>query len=223
MSSLRTAPTIITLDVQGMTCTSCAARIEKKLNRMDGVSATVNYATEKASVEAADGITPDDLISTIKQAGYGATLPVETATDHDRELARLRRRLIVATALSVPVIVLSMIPDLQFPGWQWIALLLSLPVVGWAGWPFHRAALGWSAYAMLTGTAGEIGFRHEFEFRLVRHDGTANIYLEAAVGITTFLLAGRYFEARAKRRAGAALRTLLELGAREVAVLRDGT
>jgi P-type Cu+ transporter len=245
MSSLRTAPTIIMLDVQGMTCTSCAARIEKKLNRMDGVSATVNYATEKAAVQAADGIAPDDLISTIEQAGYGATLPVETATDHDRELARLRHRLIVATALSVPVIVLSMIPALQFSGWQWIALLLSLPVVGWAGWPFHRAALinlrhgqatmdtlislgtlaalGWSAYAMLTGTAGEIGFRHEFEFRLVRHDGTANIYLEAAVGITTFLLAGRYFEARAKRRAGAALRTLLELGAREVAVLRDGT
>lgn len=244
MSSLRTQPTIITLDVQGMTCTSCAARIEKKLNRMDGVSATVNYATEKATVQVADGIAPDDLIGTIEQAGYGATLPVETATDHDRELARLRHRLIVATTLSVPVIVLSMISPLQFPGWQWIALLLSLPVVDWAGWPFHRAAvinlrhaqatmdtlislgtlaaLGWSAYAMITGTAGEIGFRHEFEFRLVRHDGTANIYLEAAVGITTFLLAGRYFEARAKRRAGAALRTLLELGAREVAVLRDG-
>jgi len=244
MTSLQTPATLVELDVQGMTCASCAARIEKKLNRMDGVSATVNYATEKATVQVSDGIEPDALIATIEQAGYGATLPAETVDEHDRELRALRRRLLVATALSVPVIAMSMLPVLQFPGWQWVSLLLSLVVVGWAGWPFHRAtlinlrhaqatmdtlislgtvaALGWSAYAMLTGAAGEIGFRHDFEFRLVRHDGTANIYLEAAVGITTFLLAGRYAELRARRRSGAALRALLELGARDVAVLRDG-
>ena len=244
MTSLQTPATLVELDVQGMTCASCAARIEKKLNRMDGVTATVNYATEKATVQVSDGIEPDALIATIEQAGYGATLPVETVDEHDRELRALRRRLIIATALSVPVIAMSMLPALQFPGWQWVSLLLSLVVVGWAGWPFHRAtlinlrhaqatmdtlislgtmaALGWSAYAMLTGAAGQIGFRHEFEFRLVRHDGTANIYLEAAVGTVTFLLAGRYAELRAKRRSGAALRALLELGAREVAVLRDG-
>ena len=244
MTLLQTPATLVELDVQGMTCASCAARIEKKLNRMDGVTATVNYATEKATVQVSDGIEPDALIATIEQAGYGATLPAETVDEHDRELRALRRRLLVATALSVPVIAMSMLPALQFPGWQWVSLLLSLVVVGWAGWPFHRAtlinlrhaqatmdtlislgtvaALGWSAYAMLTGAAGEIGFRHDFEFRLVRHDGTANIYLEAAVGITTFLLAGRYAELRARRRSGAALRALLELGARDVAVLRDG-
>jgi P-type Cu+ transporter len=243
--SLQTAPKVIELDVQGMTCASCAARIEKKLNRMDGVSATVNYGTEKATVQVADGIQPDALISTIEETGYSASLPVEAADQHEKELADLRRRLIVAAVLSAPVIVLSMIPALQFPGWQWLSLLLSLPVVGWAGWPFHRAALinlrhaqatmdtlisvgtiaalGWSVYAMVAGTAGEIGFRHDFEFRLVRHEGTANIYLEAAVGITTFLLAGRFFELSAKRRAGSALRALLELGARDVAVLREDT
>ena len=244
MTSLQTPVTIVELDVQGMTCASCAARIEKKLNRMDGVTATVNYATEKATVQVPGGVEPDTLIATIEQTGYGASLPVETVDEHDRELRALRRRLIIATALSVPVIAMSMLPALQFPGWQWVSLLLSLVVVGWAGLPFHRAtlinlrhaqatmdtllslgtaaALGWSVYAMLTGAAGEIGFRHDFEFRLVRHDGTANLYLEAAVGIITFLLAGRYAELRAKRRSGAALRALLELGARDVTVLRDG-
>ena len=211
MTSLQTPATVVELDVQGMTCTSCAARIEKKLNRLDGVTATVNYATEKATVQVRDGVQPGALIATIEQAGYGATLPVETVDEHDRELRALRRRLIISTALSVPVIVMSIVPALQFPGWQWVSLLLSLVVVGWAGWPFHRAtlinlrhgqatmdtlisvgtvaALGWSVYAMVTGAAGEIGFRHDFEFRLVRHDGTANLYLEAAVGTTTFLLA----------------------------------
>jgi len=244
VTSLQPPTTVVNLDVQGMTCASCAARIERKLNRMEGVSATVNYATEKATVQVSDSVEPAALISTIEQAGYGATLPAETADEHQRELDALRRRLLVATALSVPVIAMSMVPVLQFPGWQWLSLLLSVAVVGWSGWPFHRAtlinlrhaqatmdtlisvgtvaALGWSAYAMFTGAAGEIGFRHDFELRLTRHDGTANIYLEAAVGITTFVLAGRFAELRAKRRAGAALRALLELGARDVAVLRDG-
>ena len=244
MTSLQPQATIVKLDVQGMTCTSCAARIEKKLNRMEGVSATVNYATEKATVQVSDSVEPAALIATIEQAGYGATLPAETVDEHQRELDALRRRLLVTTAMSVPVIAMSMVPVLQFPGWQWLSLLLSVAVVGWGGWPFHRAtlinlrhaqatmdtlislgtvaALGWSAYAMFTGAAGEIGFRHDFELRLARHDGTANIYLEAAVGITTFVLAGRFAEVRAKRRAGAALRALLELGARDVTVLRDG-
>ena len=244
MTSLQPSATIVKLDVQGMTCASCAARIEKKLNRMEGVSATVNYATEKATVRVSDRVEPAALIATIEQAGYGATLPAETVDEHQSELDALRRRLLVTIAMSVPVIAMSMVPVLQFPGWQWLSLLLSVAVVGWGGWPFHRAtlinlrhaqatmdtlislgtmaALGWSTYAMFTGAAGEIGFRHDFELRLARHDGTANIYLEAAVGITTFLLAGRYAELRAKRRAGAALRALLELGARDVAVLRDG-
>jgi P-type Cu+ transporter len=244
VTSLHPSATIVKLDVQGMTCASCAARIEKKLNRMEGVSATVNYATEKATVRVSDRVEPAALIATIEQAGYGATLPAETVDEHQRELDALRRRLLVTIAMSVPVIAMSMVPALQFPGWQWLSLLLSVAVVGWGGWPFHRAtlinlrhaqatmdtlislgttaALGWSAYAMFTGAAGEIGFRHDFELRLARHDGTANIYLEAAVGITTFVLAGRYAELRAKRRAGAALRALLELGARDVAVLRDG-
>ena len=244
MTSLQPQATIVKLDVQGMTCTSCAARIEKKLNRMEGVSATVNYATEKATVQVSDSVEPAALIATIEQAGYGATLPAETVDEHQRELDALHRRLLVTIAMSVPVIAMSMVPVLQFPGWQWLSLLLSVAVVGWGGWPFHRAtlinlrhaqatmdtlislgtvaALGWSAYAMFTGAAGEIGFRHDFELRLARHDGTANIYLEAAVGITTFVLAGRFAELRAKRRAGAALRALLELGARDVTVLRDG-
>jgi P-type Cu+ transporter len=244
VTSLQPPTTIVTLEVQGMTCTSCAARIEKRLNRMEGVSATVNYASEKATVQVSDSVEPAALIATIEQAGYGATLPAETVDEHDRELDALRRRLLVTAALSVPVIAMSMVPVLQFPGWQWLSLLLSVVVVGWGGWPFHRAtlinlrhaqatmdtlisvgtvaALGWSAYAMLTGAAGEIGFRHDFELRLARHDGTANIYLEAAVGITTFVLAGRFAELRAKRRSGAALRALLELGARDVTVLRDG-
>jgi P-type Cu+ transporter len=244
VTSLQPHATIVKLDVQGMTCTSCAARIEKKLNRMKGVSATVNYATEKATVQVSDSVEPAALIATIEQAGYGATLPAETVDEHQRELDALRRRLLVTIAMSVPVIAMSMVPALQFPGWQWLSLLLSVAVVGWGGWPFHRAtlinlrhaqatmdtlislgtvaALGWSAYAMFTGAAGEIGFRHDFELRLARHDGTANIYLEAAVGITTFVLAGRFAELRAKRQAGAALRALLELGARDVTVLRDG-
>ena len=241
---VRTAPRLIELDVTGMTCASCATRIEKKLNKMDGVTATVNFATEKATVHVPSALEPLALIRTIEQAGYGATLPAESERDQDREVRALRDRVLVAAVLSTPVIAMGMLPVLQFPWWQWVSLVLTVPVVTLVAWPFHRAtainlrhgqatmdtlisigtlaAFGWSAYAMLTGTAGEIGFRHAFEFRLVRHDGTANIYLEAAAGVTTFLLAGRYFEARAKRRAGDALRALLELGAAEVAVLRRG-
>ena len=234
----------VQLDVSGMTCASCAARIEKKLNRLEGVNATVNYATEKATVQYGGATTPQTLIETIERTGYGASLPSDGEHDPDRDVRVLGRRTLVAAMLSLPVIVLAMVPAWQFDGWQWLCLLLSLPVVGWAGWPFHAtaarnlvqgsasmdtlislgslAALGWSTYALLFGAAGQIGYTHPFELRLERHGGTANLYLEAAVGITTFLLVGRYLEARAKRRSGAALRGLVRLLPAQVTVRRDG-
>jgi P-type Cu+ transporter len=231
----------IELDVQGMTCASCATRIEKKLNRLEGVNATVNYATEKATVHAGKGTTAQTLIQTIEQTGYHATLPAESTRDPDQELRQLRRRLIICAVLSLPVIMIAMVPAWQFPWWQWVSFVLAAVVVTWGAWPFHRATLlnlrhgnatmdtlisigtlaafGWSAYALLFGAAGEIGFTHPFELRLVRHAPTANLYLEAAVGITTFILLGRYLEARAKRRSGAAVRALLELAPSEVTLL----
>ena len=241
MTQVDVAIQTIELDVQGMTCASCAARIEKKLNRLEGVKATVNYATEKATVHAGKGTTAQTLIETIEQTGYHATLPAESPRDPDLELRHLRRRLIICAVLSVPVIMISMVPAWQFPWWQWVSFALAGVVVVWGAWPFHRATLlnlqhgnatmdtlisigtlaafGWSAYALLFGAAGEIGFTHPFEFRLVRHAPTANLYLEAAVGITTFILLGRYLEARAKRRSGAAVRALLELAPSEVTLL----
>jgi P-type Cu+ transporter len=249
------AGSVIELEISGMTCASCANRIERKLNKLDGVTATVNYATEKARVTYPSALSPQDLVQTVEQAGYGATPPRrgETgdtgeadrpATGHDDPTRSLRHRLLVSAALSVPVVATAMVPALQFTYWQWLSLTLAAPVVVWGGWPFHRAAwvnlrhgtstmdtlismgtlaaLGWSVYALFWGTAGMPGMTHPFELTVSRTDGAANIYLEAAAGVTTFLLAGRYFEARSKRRAGAALRALLELGARDVAVLRDG-
>jgi P-type Cu+ transporter len=231
----------IELDVQGMTCASCAARIEKKLNRIEGVNATVNYATEKATVHVGGGTTTQTLIDTIEKTGYQATLPAESPRDPDLELRQLRRRLILTAVLSLPVIMIAMVPAWQFPWWQWLSFALASVVVVWGAWPFHRATLlnlqhgnatmdtlisvgtlaafGWSAYALFFGAAGEIGFTHPFEFRLVRHAPTANLYLEAAVGITTFILLGRYLEARAKRRSGAALRALLELAPSEATLV----
>ncbi|MCO1577186.1 heavy metal translocating P-type ATPase [Crossiella sp. SN42] len=236
-----------------MTCASCAARIERKLNKLDGVTATVNYATEKAKVVFPDDLDPGVLIEQVEAAGYTAELPRPKTADAtpaieagaDDPLRTLRQRLIGSAVLSVPVIALAMIPALQFTYWQWISLTLAAPVVVWAGWPFHRAAwanlrhgaatmdtlisLGtlaaflWSLYALLLGTAGTPGMTHAFELTIQRGSGEANIYLEVAAGVTLFILAGRYFEARSKRRAGAALRALLELGARDVAVLRDGS
>ena len=245
----------VELLIGGMTCASCAARIEKKLNRMDGVTATVNYATEKARVAYGPGVTPADLVATVEKTGYTAAVP-RPRPEARPEPARgeedgvlsptgsLRQRLLVSTALSVPVVVLAMIPALQFTYWQWLSLTLAAPVVVWGGAPFHRAAwtnlrhgaatmdtlvsLGtiaaftWSLYALFLGTAGMPGMTHAFELTIGRSEGSGNIYLEAAAGVTTFILAGRYFEARAKRRAGAALRALLELGAKDVAVLRGG-
>jgi P-type Cu+ transporter len=247
MSTTGTSPTRVELAIGGMTCASCANRIEKRLNRLDGVTATVNYATEKASVSFADDVTTGDLIAQVEKAGYTASLPAVPEPESDAEEApvrALRRRLVVSAVLAVPVVGLAMVPALQFTNWQWASLTLAAPVVVWGAWPFHRAALanlrlaaatmdtlvslgtiaafGWSLYALFFGTAGEPGMRHPFAFTVERTDGAGNIYLEVAAGVTVFILAGRYFEARAKRRAGAALRALLEMGAKDVAVLRDG-
>ncbi|ONI83030.1 copper-translocating P-type ATPase [Actinosynnema sp. ALI-1.44] len=237
----------IELAISGMTCASCANRIERKLNKLDGVTATVNYATEKATVTFPTEVDPTVLVQTVEAAGYGATLPQPEKRDDaepDDPLRSLRQRLIGATVLSVPVIALAMIPALQFTYWQWISLALAGPVLVWAAWPFHRAAwqnlrhgaatmdtlismgtlaaFAWSLYALLWGSAGVPGMTHPFELTIQRMSGDGNIYFEVAAGVTTFILAGRYFEARSKRRAGAALRALLELGAKDVAVLRDG-
>ena len=243
----------IELAVSGMTCASCAARIERTLNKLDGVSASVNYATEKAHVSAPAGVDPHLLIETIEQAGYHAALPAtptkgaapdDDPSDDDGELVALRHRLIGAVVLSVPVIALAMVPALQFTYWQWASLTLAAPVIVWAAWPFHRAALLnlrhgaatmdtlisvgttaallWSLYALFFGTAGQPGMTHGFTLTVSASDGAGNIYLEVAAGVTMFVLAGRYFEKRSKRRAGAALRALLELGAKDVTVIRDG-
>ncbi|MFF8832358.1 heavy metal translocating P-type ATPase [Streptomyces sp. NPDC015131] len=253
----------VELAIGGMTCASCAARVEKKLNRMEGVTATVNYATEKAKVSYAPGVEIADLVATVEATGYTAEPPAPPAPatpagpdatgagDQHRpdghrpdELVSLRQRLITSVVLSVPVIVLAMVPPLQFTYWQWLSLTLAAPVVTYAAWPFHRAAwtnarhgaatmdtlisVGtsaaflWSLWALFFGMAGMPGMTHPFELTVSRGDGAGNIYLETAAGVTAFILAGRYFEARSKRRAGAALRALLELGAKDVTVLREG-
>lgn len=235
----------IELSIDGMTCASCANRIEKKLNKIDGVTASVNFATEKARVSYVNGVTPEALVRTVEEAGYHAQLPAaDTGAAAEDPAASLRRRLLISLALTVPVIAMAMVPALQFTNWQWLSLTLAAPVVVWGAWPFHQAAwanlrhrtatmdtlislgtlaaFGWSIYALFWGTAGVAGMTHPFELTISRTDGTGNIYLEVAAGVTTFVLAGRYFEARAKRRAGAALRALLELGAKDVVVLRNG-
>ncbi|GAA1833367.1 heavy metal translocating P-type ATPase [Pseudonocardia alni subsp. carboxydivorans] len=237
--------TEIELAVGGMTCASCANRIERKLNKLDGVTATVNYATEKARISAPGGVGLDTLLGTVEAAGYTATPPSAGADeDPERDLRDLRNRLIGAAVLSVPVVVLAMTPAWQFVGWQWVSLLLTLPVWGWAGAPFHRAAwtnlrhgaatmdtlvsmgttaaLAWSLYALFLGTAGMPGMVHPFELTISRTDGSGNIYLEVVAAVVTFVLAGRYVELRSRRRAGAALRALLQMGAKDVTVLRDG-
>ncbi|MER6116305.1 heavy metal translocating P-type ATPase [Streptomyces sp. NPDC001743] len=301
------------LTIGGMTCASCAARVEKKLNRMDGVTATVNYATEKARVAFGPGTGLADLIATVEKTGYtakpvpprpapkpptrtpapappdaaasgtnlsgttasgtnlsGATASGTTATapvpgagpgaeadepDTDTDpnadeaptpaLASLRQRLLVSAVLAAPVVALAMIPGLQFDNWQWLSLTLASPVVIWGGLPFHRAtwtnlrhgaatmdtlvsvgtlaAFGWSLWALFLGDAGMPGMRHGFDFTASRADGASTIYLEVAAGVVTFILLGRYLEAKSKRKAGSALRALMHLGAKDVAVLRNGT
>ncbi|MEV0092377.1 heavy metal translocating P-type ATPase [Streptomyces sp. NPDC050738] len=248
-SPTTTAGAEVELAIGGMTCASCAARIEKKLNRMEGVTATVNYATEKAKVSYAPGTEVSDLIATVEKTGYTAQEPApplppqeETGEPADPALAALRQRLIVSTLLAIPVIAMAMIPALQFDNWQWLSLTLAAPVVVWGALPFHKAAwtnarhgaatmdtlisVGtsaaflWSLWALFFGTAGMTGMTHPFELTIGRSDGAGNIYLEAAAGVTAFILAGRYFEARSKRKAGAALKALLELGAKEVTLIR---
>ncbi|MBV7668802.1 heavy metal translocating P-type ATPase [Streptomyces halstedii] len=271
------------LTIGGMTCASCAARVEKKLNRMDGVTAaTVNYATEKARVRFAAGTTLDDLVATVERTGYSAR-PVPKAApapspqtpaaapqrhggsgdgpapdDEDERadvqdaadrgaadaLASLRQRLLVTVTLAVPVVLMAMVPALQFDNWQWLSLTLAAPVVIWGGLPFHRAtwtnlkhgaatmdtlvsvgtlaAFGWSVWALFLGNAGMAGMRHGFEFTVSRSDPSSTIYLEVAAGVIAFILLGRYLEARSKRQAGSALRALMHLGAKDVTVLRDG-
>ncbi|MFH9817261.1 heavy metal translocating P-type ATPase [Streptomyces sp. NPDC017230] len=249
-TSTTSAPAEVELAIGGMTCASCAARIEKKLNRMDGVTATVNYATEKAKVHYTGDVSVPELIATVEATGYTAREPepvrvepapgTESAEAAD-ELRPLRERLITAVILAVPVIAMAMVPALQFEYWQWLSLTLTAPVVTYAAWPFHKAALTnarhgaatmdtlisvgtsaaflWSLWALFLGTAGTPGMTHPFELTIARTDGAGNIYLEAAAGVTAFILAGRYFEARSKRKAGAALRALLQLGAKDVTVL----
>ena len=233
------------LPIEGMTCASCAVRVEKKLNKLDGVQAAVNYATERASVEFDAGeVSPEQLVAAVESAGYRATLPHEDATDEaapEDPAASLRRRLLVSAALTLPVLLLAMIPTLQFDGWQWLSLQLATPVVLWGGWPFHRAAhvnarhgaatmdtlisvgtlaaWGWSLYALFFGDAGDPAMRMDFALSLGAGSGSGEIYLEVASVVVVLILMGRYFEARAKRRAGAALRALLELGAKDVAVV----
>ena len=236
----------VELAISGMTCAACANRIERKLNKLDGVTATVNFATEKARVSYPGSMPPADLLSTVEAAGYAARLPeppAAAAVDvvEDDPLGPLRQRLLVSVALALPVVVLAMVPALQFRFWQWLSLTLAAPVVVYGGWPFHvaawrnlrhgaatmdtlvsmgtLAAFGWSVYALFLGTAGEPGMTHPFRWTVERTDGSGSIYLEAAAGVTAFLLAGRYLEARSKRRAGSALRALLHLGAKDVAVL----
>ncbi|MGQ7786804.1 heavy metal translocating P-type ATPase [Nesterenkonia sp. K-15-9-6] len=245
----------VELRIGGMTCASCANRIEKKLNGLDGVTASVNYATEKASVTAPHDYDPQLLIAEVEKTGYTAELPPaatdaaqaageERESSEDTEIRVLRQRLIGAAALSVPVIAMAMIPALQFDYWGFASLVLAAPVVVWAGWPFHRAAwanlrhgtatmdtlisvgtsaaLAWSVIALFFGTAGQPGVVHPFELTISRADGLGHIYLEVGAGVITFILLGRYFEKRSKRQAGAALRALLELGAKEVSILRQG-
>lgn len=249
------APSEVELTIGGMTCASCAARVEKKLNRMDGVTATVNFATEKAKVSYPVGVQVADLIATVVKTGYTAAEPPpprpetpEAATDAnagvDPELVSLRERLVVSALLALPVVLMSMVPALQFDNWQWLSLTLAAPVVVWGALPFHRAAFtnarhgaatmdtlvsvgtlaafGWSLWALFWGDAGMPGMRHGFDLTVSRTEGSSTIYLEVAAGVVAFILLGRYLEARSKRRAGAALRALMELGAKDVVVLRGG-
>nr|WP_082060152.1 heavy metal translocating P-type ATPase [Frigoribacterium sp. MEB024] len=262
-------PDAVQLDITGMTCASCANRIERKLNKLPGVEASVNYATEKAHVrvvagaagDAPDGdpVVPDvdALIATVAAAGYGATVPAPPASSTDAadgsagdapdaragEVDALRHRTLVSAALALPVVVLSMVPALQFTNWQWLALTLAAPVAVWGAWPFHRAAavnarhgaatmdtlvsvgviaaFAWSLWALFFGDAGRPGMHMSFSL-VATHGGPTELYLEVASAVTVFILLGRWLEARAKRRSGEALRALLELGAKEATVLRDG-
>jgi Cu+-exporting ATPase len=244
--------TTVALDIGGMTCASCAARITKRLNKLDGVDASVNYATEQATVTLPDGLTVEDVVAQVEAIGYTAKVPGPGQSDidvgsetgaADPELIALRNRLLVAAVLGIPVLVISMINTFQFTNWQWLTFTMAAPVVLWAAYPFHRAAwknlrhgaatmdtlisvgtlaaFSWSVYALFWGEAGTPGMKMGFTLGLERGAGQSELYFEVACVVIVFILAGRYFEARAKRTSGAALRALLNLGAKDVAVLRD--
>jgi Cu+-exporting ATPase len=248
----------VELNVSGMTCASCATRIERKLNRLPGVEASVNFATEKARVSLPTDLTVEAAIATVEATGYGAALPEPSTTPcstsgeaesagrvDDAELIALRQRLVVSALLTAPVLLLAMVSPLQFNNWQWLSLTLAAPVVVWGAWPFHQAAwvnlrhgaatmdtlisvgvlaaFGWSLYALFFAGAGDPGMRMMFDLLPSRGTGGHEIYLEVASAVTVFMLAGRFFETRAKRRSGDALRALLELAVKDVAVLRDGS
>ena len=235
----------VTLAVGGMTCASCAARVERNLNRMPGVEATVNYATATAHVRYPEGLAPDALVGTVESTGYSADLPPEDARAGESAEPAYDGavRLVVSALLTIPVVLLAMVRPWQFDGWQWVSLALATPVVVWGAWPFHRAAAvnarhgvatmdtlislgvlaayGWSLFALVLGDAGEIGMQMDVSWVPGRSGESTEIYLEVATGVTTLILLGRYLEAVAGRRSGSALRALLELGAKDVAVLRD--
>ncbi|HEY0226085.1 MAG TPA: heavy metal translocating P-type ATPase, partial [Mycobacterium sp.] len=243
----------IELSIGGMTCGSCAVLIERRLNKLSGVAAAVNFATETAMVSYPNEIALSDITKAITDIGYTATPPpspledpnsTPDTDDYDEHSRSLRQRVMVSVILAAPVIAMAMIPPLQFLNWQWLSLTLAAPVVVWGAWPFHTATVAnarhgtatmdtlvsvgvgaaflWSVYALFFGTAGRPGMRHVFSFTADRAAATDNIYLEVAAGVTAAILLGRFFEARAKRRAGSALRSLLKLGAKDVAVLREG-
>lgn len=249
MSTPTQHATEVDLDIGGMTCASCAARVEKKLNKLPGVVATVNYATERAHVALPEGVTVADAIATVEATGYTASEPVKQAEaegEHveDTEVAELRNRVTISAVLTIPVVLMAMIPPLQFDYWQWLSLTLAAPVVVWGALPFHRAAwinlkhgaatmdtlvsMGvgaafvWSLYALFFGGAGEPGMRMAFHLLPTHSGGTTEIYLEVAAAVTTFILLGRYFEARAKQRSSQALTALMSMGAKDVTVIRDG-
>jgi Cu+-exporting ATPase len=240
----------VDLQITGMSCSSCAARIEQRLNDLDGVRATVNFATEAAHLELAGGRTAQDCISAIEGEGYGATeasalgTSAERDADGEAELRSLRLRLVVSAILTAPVLAMAMVSSLQFDGWQWVSLVLVTPVVTWGAWPFHRMALMglrhrattmdtlislgvtaaylWSLYALFFGDAGDLDMRMPFELTVDRERGVDQLYFEVASVVTVFILAGRYLETRAKRRSSAALRALLDLGAKDVSLLDAG-
>lgn len=238
-----TDPSTVRLDVGGMTCTACAARVEKKLNRLDGVTATVNYATARATITTDAPMDPQTFVETVEKTGYQAAVHDPDTEMSDDSAESLRRRVIVAAVLALPIVAVSMVPMLQFDYWAWVALALSTPVVTWAAWPFHRAAVmnarfgvatmdtlisigvtaafTWSVYAMVFGSAGDPTMRMNWTW-LSQGAGTHEIYLEVASAVTLFILFGNWLEAKAKKQSSAALRALMDLGAKDVTVMRDG-
>jgi P-type Cu+ transporter len=233
----------IQLDIEGMTCASCATRVEKALNKVEGVEASVNYATERATI-VTSGVDPAILLEAIEQAGYHAAVHTEDSVESTDAETSLRRRLMISAGITLPVVLLSMVPLIQFPYWQWVVTALAIPVATWGAWPFHRAAAinarhgvatmdtlisvgvlaaaGWSLYALIFGGAGRVGMTMTMSLFGAPGAGSHEIYWEVAAAVTTFMLLGRYLEHRAKRDAGAALRALMESGAKEATLRRDG-